>query len=207
MHLYLTSKFNFVAKPILAQLKKEGIKKILVIPTAAEPEKGDLSWLEDDKRVFTHAGFEVKEFSITNKARKEVEDALADSDAIFVTGGNCFYLLQELKRKGVDLAFLEAIRQGKPYIGSSAGSVIMGESVEIVKGADKEEEAPDLNSYDGLKLVDLSILPHWGSIKEGRRERKIKALAEFYDANLKILLLRDNQYIRVEGKVWSVKDI
>ncbi|WP_252346614.1 Type 1 glutamine amidotransferase-like domain-containing protein, partial [Listeria monocytogenes] len=39
------------------------------------------------------------------------------NDFIYVTGGNTFFLLQELKRTGADKLILEEIAKGKLYIG------------------------------------------------------------------------------------------
>ena len=59
--------------------------------------------------------------------------AIKESDAVFVGGGNTFRLLKEL----YDWDLLEGIRQavedGKPYVGSSAGSIVACPSLKTTK--------------------------------------------------------------------------
>ena len=48
------------------------------------------------------------------------------------------------------------------YIGSSAGSVLAGPDIDITRELDDPNEASNLKTTEGLKLVDFIILPHYG---------------------------------------------
>lgn len=65
------------------------------------------------------------------------------------------------------------VRNGTPYIGSSAGSVIVGPSIEPVKTLDDPAAAPGLKSHEGLHLISQVILPHAGNPKYERRYQQI----------------------------------
>ena len=54
------------------------------------------------------------------------------NDFIYVTGGNTFFLLQELKKAGADKLIKEQISAGKIYIGESAGAMILSPNIEYV---------------------------------------------------------------------------
>jgi dipeptidase E len=51
----------------------------------------------------------------------------------------------------------------KLYIGSSAGSVVMGPSIGPIKVFDEPSEAPQLVNFDGLGHVAYVVLPHYGN--------------------------------------------
>ena len=88
---------------------------------------------------------------------------LPQSDLIYVSGGNTFYLLQELKRKGADKLIQREIRSGKPYIGESAGAMILAPSVEYVRLMDETQVAPELTSFAALGAITKYPLPHYKS--------------------------------------------
>jgi dipeptidase E len=83
--------------------------------------------------------------------------ALEETDAIFIGGGNTFRLLKALQ----DFDLLEPIRlrvrEGTPYIGSSAGSNVAGPTIKTTK--DMPIVQP--RSFDALGLVPFQISPHY----------------------------------------------
>jgi dipeptidase E len=83
--------------------------------------------------------------------------AIQRTDAIFVGGGNTFRLLKTLQ----DLHLLEPIRRrvknGTPYIGSSAGANVAGPTIKTTK--DMPIVQP--RSFDSLGLVPFQISPHY----------------------------------------------
>ncbi len=83
--------------------------------------------------------------------------AVEETDAIFIGGGNTFRLLKALQ----DLDLIEAIRRkvdsGAPYIGSSAGANVAGPTIKTTK--DMPIVQP--RSFDSLGLVPFQISPHY----------------------------------------------
>ncbi|MCS2669037.1 Type 1 glutamine amidotransferase-like domain-containing protein [Bacteroides fragilis] len=59
----------------------------------------------------------VEEVEITQLPKEEISSILHKCDYIYITGGNTFFLLQELKRKGVDKIISKQVKLGKLYIG------------------------------------------------------------------------------------------
>jgi dipeptidase E len=85
------------------------------------------------------------------------QNAIEQTDAIFIGGGNTFRLLKALQ----DLELLEPVRRkvktGTPYIGSSAGSNVAGPTIKTTK--DMPIVQP--RSFDSLGLIPFQISPHY----------------------------------------------
>ena len=159
--LFLASSFSEVASlfPKFAGEEIKG-KRITFIPTASLVEEVRF-YVDDDRKAFEELGIIVEELEITTASPDKILEVLNRNDYIFVSGGNTFYLLQELRRKGADILITEQIRAGKLYIGTSAGSVILCPDIEFVKEMDYSHAAPELQSFTGLNIVDFYILPHY----------------------------------------------
>ena len=159
--LFLASSFSEVASlfPKFAGEEIKG-KRITFIPTASLVEEVRF-YVDDDRKAFEELGIIVEELEITAASPDKILEVLNRNDYIFVSGGNTFYLLQELRRKGADILITEQIRAGKLYIGTSAGSVILCPDIEFVKEMDYSHAAPELQSFTGLNIVDFYILPHY----------------------------------------------
>src|SRR6188472_3767833 len=104
------------------------------------------------------ARFAVMGYSIeAAHAVSDPHQAIEQTDAIFIGGGNTFRLLKALQ----DLDLLDPIRQkvksGAPYIGSSAGSNVAGPTIKTTK--DMPIVQP--RSFDSLGLVPFQISPHY----------------------------------------------
>jgi len=147
-------------------------------------------------------GFNVDEFSITNKTISELEQKLQDKNGIFMCGGNTFYLLDQIIKTGFDKILINKINQGAIYIGSSAGSIILGNHVDLA--FDDNTICPDLKS-NGLGIIDIAIKPHWGS--ELSKDSYIDNLDMLYNVNTKLILLRDNQYVYFNGDNYIINQV
>ena len=92
---------------ILLSSNKKIIKDYLVknakvgfIPTASELDI-DRWYMEKDRKELENMDFDICDIDITNEDSNNIREKLKKLDAVFVAGGNCFYLLQQLKQKGV----------------------------------------------------------------------------------------------------------
>ncbi|RJO60518.1 hypothetical protein C4544_04925 [candidate division WS5 bacterium] len=132
---------------------------------------------------------------------------LEQSDALFVEGGNTYHLLYSMKKAGLD-QILKNLPKDKVYIGSSAGSVIMGEKVVTMAPRKYSEEIPEFEGDDGLGLVDFSLRPHfYRADRPDFTDDKIQELAEefngiFYAIDDETAISVDGDEVKVisEGK-------
>lgn len=203
--IFLTSNISCVAHHIPKYLDKSPNKyKLLFIDTAKEVEKGDLQWLSDDRNSLIKTGFSVTDYSITGKKLEEIRIKLEETDIIYFSGGNQFYLLSQIQQTGCKKLICELVEMGKIYIGCSAGSIIAGPDIYVTRLIDEVKKANSLKSYEGLGLVDFTVMPHWGS--EDFREIYLNQRLEnaYNSKNSKLILLRDNQYILVKDGWYQI---
>jgi len=204
--LILTSSNNYVTTNFVPYLpKKPGEMRLTFIPTAAEVEHGDMQWLKDDRQALVDEGFKVIDFTVTGKTKEQVKEMLDNTDFVFVSGGNTFFLLQEMRKSGFADLIMSYIDRGLIYGGSSAGSVVAGPDISLVQGLDDPSLAPELSDHKGLALVDVVVFPHWGS--EHFQNRYEKVMKSGYKKGLKIVLLTDDQYLLVNQGNYTIESI
>lgn len=200
--LFLCSSFEDVANylPEFASNDLKG-KTITFIPTASLPEKVDF-YVKAAKQELEEMGLTVDELEVTTAEPSEIKEKLQSNDFIYVSGGNTFFLLQELRRVGADKLIAEQIEAGKVYIGESAGSLILAPNIEYVKQMDDCGEAPDLASFDALNVVDFYQLPHLNSFPF---EEAVEKIISEYDKTIPLKPFTNAQVILIDGDKVEVK--
>jgi dipeptidase E len=196
--LFLASYFTHVAGLLPHFIEEDCAgKKVVIIPTAALHEEMTF-YVDTDKAALQQLGFIIEELDISSVNYNEIKSSLSNADAIFVGGGNTFFLLQELKRSGADKLIVEHIHQGKPYIATSAGSIVLANDIGFAADTDSPEAAPFLNgNFTGLSVVDFYVFPHYdnGYYAEANRQTLDK-----YADTLDFKLITDNQVVTVKGE-------
>ncbi|AWF80091.1 peptidase S51 [Microbulbifer sp. A4B17] len=200
--LFLTSYFAEVAGVIGDFDERIEGKRVTFIPTASLPEEITF-YVEDAKKALEQLGLIVDKLEVSTASTGEIEDKLKNNEYIYVTGGNTYFLLQELRRSGADKILLEQIRLGKPYIGESAGTVVLSPNIAYIQEMDNPDAAKNLESYEGLNLVNFYPLPHYGN-------QPFKDSAELviskYSNEIELSPFSNNQLIAVidgEVETWS----
>lgn len=167
--------------------------KVLYITTAIDGEKDtDTSWIDEEFKTILDLGIKkenIKEYKM------DYEIDLSLYDMIYMIGGNTFYLLKKIMETKFDMKLKEAINNGIIYVGSSAGSIILGNTIELALPYDKNEV--NLTDFTGLKIVDGIIVPHANRKQDfiaQKREQykdKIYAISDehgiIYDSEIKEL--------------------
>jgi dipeptidase E len=188
---------SFVAHDIAKKLDLKTDNRLAFIDTAAEVEEGDKQWLSDDRQALVDAGFEVTDYTITNKTPDELLEDLHDFKYIYLSGGNTYHLLQQSKKSGFDRLVHEMLDAGKIYISTSAGSIIAGPKLpEYLMELDDPLET-GMENKNAYGLVDFVILPHWGSDNFRDRYLNTRLNIAYDHPDQPYLLLADNQYIHV----------
>ena len=204
--LFLTSNVSEVALHLKKYLTDPAETRLAFIMTAAEAEPGDKAWLNTDREALTNLGFSVFDYSITGKNEGQLRTDLLPADALFVSGGNTFYLLEKIQQSGFKKVVHDFIKQGKPYIGSSAGSVVAGPDIYPAMKLDDANKATGLQGYEGLGLTDVVILPHWGN-DHFKDLYLYQRLAVAYKSKHKIILLNDKQYLYVKDDWYRIEEL
>ena len=101
--LYLASSIDVTAGAIAEDIGGDPKKlKLAFISTAAESEKDNKEWLKNDRNGLVKAGFDLSDYTITNKTPQKIDNDLRNADIIHVNGGNTFYLLLQARKSGFD---------------------------------------------------------------------------------------------------------
>jgi dipeptidase E len=106
-----------------------------------------------------------------------------------------------MRETGFDTMARELLEKGIVYGGGSAGAIIAGNTLKYFDLVDDPNASPEL-IYSGIDLIDLVIIPHWGTDKIQEKLSEIQALYK-YD-NVDTVTITDNQAIIVDGEEWTV---
>ena len=122
--LFLCSYFAGV-KDLFRQYasEKQLGKHVLFIPTAGNVEEYR-GYIDEALQTFADLGFQVEILDISACDRETAQAKIFQSKLLYVSGGNTFYLLQELKKKQLLSLIREQIVDGMVYVGESAGAII-----------------------------------------------------------------------------------
>ncbi|GHU98327.1 putative peptidase Lmo0363 [Clostridia bacterium] len=200
--LFLASLFNGVSDLFLGFTGEElKGKTVTFIPTASVPEKVNF-FVGSGRKALLKLGLTVDELEISTATADEISGKLRRNDYIYVTGGNTFFLLQELKRTGADKIILQQIEAGKLYIGESAGAMIVSPNIEYAKGLDDCKKAPELDGFAALNAVEIYPLPHHTNQPF---KRAVEKIIDKYGADLPLRPISNSQAILVNGNDISIK--
>lgn len=183
--LLLSKKIDFIKS------KLEPNKKIGFISTAGEVYENPV-WIYEDKIKLKEFGYEIIDVDITNNSTENTIKKLEEIDCLYITGGNVYYLKQQIENKKLEEAIKKFIFSDKLYVGSSAGSCICSPNLEIYKTLDDQQKAPNIKSLEGLNIIDFEIIPHYGRDKYADRHKEI---IEKYKSKYKLLTLEDEESI------------
>lgn len=199
--LFLASSFQDVADLLPDFEKNLKGKTITFIPTASIVETVNF-YVKSGRKTLEDMGLMVDELEISTASAEEITTKLKQNDYIYVTGGNTFFLLQEMKRTGTDQLIKEEVNSGKLYIGESAGAIVASADIEYAKGMDSIDEAPNLESFEALGLVVFYPVPHYNNPPFREASKKI---IDAYSSTLKLSPISNQEAILVNNEEIKVK--
>ncbi|EDW20021.1 Type 1 glutamine amidotransferase-like domain-containing protein [Bacillus pumilus] len=176
-------------------------KRVTFFPTASAVEEVT-HYVEAAKEAFHQLGMQLEIVQIAEQSTEEIIKMIKQNDVVYVSGGNTFYLLQELRKHGLDDVLKEEINKGKLYIGESAGSIIMAPSIEYISVMDDRQKAPELSSYQGFNEISYCPVPHMYNTYLGEAAQQIM---EQYEQTLDLCPLTDEQALLITGEQAEVK--
>ncbi|MHC1747697.1 MAG: peptidase E [Cellulosilyticaceae bacterium] len=193
--IFLASSFKDVCN-IFADFEKnlKG-KTVTFIPTASTVEEV-VFYVEAGKKALEKLGAIIDELDISTATADAISTKLRNNDFIYVTGGNTFFLLQELKRTGADEIIIEEVSAGKLYIGESAGAIVATPNIEYTKAMDSCKKAPSLLDFNALSLVDFYTVPHYTNFPFKKAAQKI---VDSYSSVLNLSPISNNEAILIVG--------
>ena len=216
----------FLALQIFTFIKKIKMKNLIIASTSTIHGSGYLEYLLPELSLFfkncksilfipfarpggiSHDDYTVKvqeAFAKINIAVRglhefdSAKEAIETAEGIFTGGGNTFLLVSQLYKNKVMDVLANAVKNGTPYLGTSAGSNITGLSMQTTN--DMPIVYPP--SFQTLGLIPFNLNPHYldadlQSKHMGEtRETRIK---EFHQFNsIPVLGLREGSWLEVRG--------
>lgn len=176
-------------------------KTILFIPFA---RPGGISHDEYTKKVALALAKINKEV----KGIHEFEDfsnAIIYAEGIFTGGGNTFLLVSQLYKNNIITLLADVVKNGTPYLGTSAGSNICGLTMQTTN--DMPIIYPP--SFQTLGLVPFNLNPHYLDPEAQSKhmgETRETRINEFHSFNtIPVLGLREGSWLDVQGAKITLK--
>lgn len=192
MKLFLCSHFSQVGNLI----KEEFENRRVAFITTASIHEGYTGYVGSARKLFKKAGATVKEIDISSEEYSTIKSVFGEADIIYFTGGNSFFLIDQLRKSGVDELLKKELKNEKLMIGESAGAIICAPTITYIKQMDEKPEDYSQEDDMGLNLVDFYVLPHYLTAPFKKTTEKI--LTEF--SNLNICPINNHQAIIVNDK-------
>lgn len=193
MKLILASDLSFLLEYgyALTGIPKEEMKIGYI--TTASKGASSTDYIKEIEKTIRQHGFNIQEFDIEGKTTEQLEKFFANKNIIHMEGGDTFYLLNAVKQ-GFDKVLNDLLNKGKIYIGTSAGTSIMGPSIEFSSHIPKGTSAHDLQA---LGFVPFLIKCHYKDDKEQEYREKLQEI------KYPVRFLRDGQGILVEDGTYT----
>lgn len=174
------------------------VKRVLFVPYALHDRD---AYAETAKQRFAKMGYQLSSIHTTAHPVR----AVRDTEAVFIGGGNTFRLLKALYDFNLLDPIRQRVREGMPYIGSSAGSNVAAPTIKTTN--DMPIVQPP--SFNALGLVWFQINPHYldpdknsTHMGETREQRILQFLEE---DSTPVAALREGAMILVENGVTMLK--
>lgn len=186
--------------PVLEEFFKE-IEVVLFIPYARASGKTYAEYTNVAQKAFSKIGKKV----VGIHTFCSPKEAIRQSEAIFVGGGNTFELVNQLYKNDVLKVLKEEVENGTLYLGTSAGSNICG--VTMMNTNDMPIVYPP--SFKTLGFIPFNINAHYldpdpTSKHMGEtRETRIKEFHIFNETS--VLGLREGSWLSVNGEKITLK--
>jgi dipeptidase E len=198
MKFLLSSIAANVIEPLVECLDlKASKKKIAFIPTAGNVYDNP-HWITKDRDALLGTGAILDDIDISAVTSSSLKARLDTAEIIFVAGGNTFYLLQHAFSSGFLDYLCSKEQSNKAYVGSSAGALIIGPSIECIKHLDDEPAAAAQKSAKSIGLIPFIPLVHYGAHNEA--EGYSKVMNDLYSSSYPFLPLWDSSLVECENK-------
>lgn len=182
-------------KPHIAQLFA-GVNEIIFIPYARPGGITHNDYTQKVADAFAALNITVKGLhTFANPV-----EAAQRAGGFFTGGGNTFLLVKELHGQGLMQVLKNAVENGAPYLGTSAGSNIGGLNMQTTN--DMPIVYPP--AFDTMGLVPFNLNPHYldpHPASKHNGETRETRIQEFHTQNaIPVVGLREGNWIRVQGE-------
>ncbi|HGC9410789.1 peptidase S51 [Lactococcus lactis subsp. lactis] len=202
-NILITSYLAGNKKNISSFLNKNKIEQgstVLFIPTAGNVEEYT-GYIDEGKDILSNLGYQLDILDVAKEDKEVCYKKIKEAHAIIISGGNTFYLLQELKGKNLLPILKNKISESCPYIGESAGGIILTSDIVYNNIMDDPRVAEKLDNTKALSVINFFPLPHY--IEEPFTE-SVQGTFKFYKDKLTLVPINNYQSIIVDDGQYHV---
>jgi len=209
MRLYLSSYRLGDTPGDLVALMRGGTRALVIANAldamSAERREAYRATVYDPVAEFARLGIDAELFDLRQAGTPaDLRARLETADLVWVMGGNSFVLRRAMRMSGFDTAIAERLAaDALVYGGFSAGAVVATPTLRGIELMDDPYGVPDGYDpeivWDGLNLVDFSIVPHFASDHPESRLAQATVL-RLERLGLAHRTLRDGEAIVVDGE-------
>lgn len=178
--------------------KPQGEISVAIINEGFAVEQGDKYWVVDNFNGVANnfkGGLDI--VNLLALPLEKVEATIAKRDVIFVIGGDTDYLMHVFNKTGFS-KLLPKLLETKVYVGSSAGSMVLGRRISTEAYAKIYGKHGDWGVSDYLGLVKFAIKPHMNSADfPNNRPKILEKVAK--DVDFPVYGLQDDSAIVIDG--------
>lgn len=158
--------------------QKPGDIKLALIENASDTyDRSSANWVNENLIAIQTRGYQVEIVDLREYLNESssLKAKLEEKDAIWLGGGNTYYLRWILKATGADKIITELVQAGTVYGGGSAGAIVAGPTLKHFEGTDDPSDSPEV-ILDGLHLTETVVIPHAGNEKYGDIMAQVESL-------------------------------
>ena len=186
--------------PEIAQLFSE-TKEVLFIPYARPDGISHDKYTKIAQEAFSKIGKKI----IGIHSLENPMEAIKNAKGIFIGGGNTFVLVSQLYKKNILEVLREAIFNGLPYLGTSAGSNICGTTMNTTN--DMPIVYPP--SFKTLGVIPFNINPHYldpNPTSKHMGETRETRINEFHtQSTIPVIGIREGSWLQVKDNTIILK--
>lgn len=196
MKIILASDLSFILKYgyDLTGIPKSKMK-IGHIITAWKVSRNNVDFFKKVSQTIKENGYDIEDFGIEDKTKKEIKDFFKDKNVIHIEAGNTFYLLKVIRETGFADILKELLNEGRIYIGTSAGAYVMCPTIEVSDWNPDGKDRFGINDFTALNYVPFVLKVHYKDEQREMLREGIKTL------KYPIHILRDGQGMFCEDDI------
>lgn len=134
---------------------------ILFIPTATELMDANRLYEKGFRTLYGEKlGCSVDSLYLSdNPSPEDIDTKLRKADALYIGGGDNYYMFNQWKKFGLDIRLQQVAQEGKPIAGISAGAMCWFNKMLV-------EDEKGMDIIDGFGLLEHFLVPHWNKYQK-----------------------------------------
>lgn len=188
-------------KPAIQKLFKN-VSEIVFIPYARPSGLTHDAYTQIARDFFAQLNINVKGLHEFDKPK----EALQNAQGVFTGGGNTFVLVSEMCKNDLWDTLRSKIKDGMPYLGTSAGSNITGQTMHNTN----DMPIVEVPSYKTLGIFPFNINPHYldpaPDLLKHMGETRDTRIKEYLHFNkIPVVALREGSWVEATGKQFFLR--